>query len=275
MTGVGVALIRALEGQQPSPLFEDPLAPAFVAAAARSLEREVAAPSVEGESGRRLANLIEWVRVRTRFLDERMIGACEAGCTQVVILGAGLDARAFRLPWPAGTSLFELDREDVFAFKEPVLEGHEAGPRCRRTVVAIDLRGPWPAALTGAGFDPLVPTAWLAEGLLVYLDREQSERLLADVSGLSASGSRLALTHMSQERVERWRGSAPGDGATHGYVELWRSGLDEHPVAWLARHGWSATAHAPGELAAAYGVDHESTTDSAPGAAWLVEAERS
>src|SRR5690349_9329008 len=134
-TAVGVAAIRAAEAAQPAPLFVDPLAPAFVDAA-RSFwraDREGAPPQ------REIGALIVWIRVRTRFLDDVVIDACARGCRQVVVLGAGLDARAFRLALPARLRWFELDLPDVLEFKEQVVRRGGYEPACERTVVPTDL----------------------------------------------------------------------------------------------------------------------------------------
>jgi methyltransferase (TIGR00027 family) len=180
------------------------------------------------------------VVVRTRFYDDYLLAA---GCRQVVLLAAGLDARAFRLPWPAGTRVFELDLPEVLAVKDRVLAAQAARPACARTAVAVDLREDWPSALLAAGFEPAEPTAWLIEGLLVYLTAEQAAALLTTVRALSAAGSRLATEGTGVAQVARTR---------QGVTALWRGGLDD-PPGWLARHGWRAEVHGFADLAATYG----------------------
>src|SRR6185369_11465374 len=120
----------------------------------------------------------EFLAIRARFFDDQARAACAAGIRQVVLLAAGLDCRAFRLDWPGGVWMFELDLPEMFAFKEPVLTSVGAVARCGRVVVAVDLRGQWVDTLTAAGFDPGTATGWFAEGLLPYLSATEGDRLL-------------------------------------------------------------------------------------------------
>ncbi|MER6798560.1 SAM-dependent methyltransferase, partial [Amycolatopsis mediterranei] len=173
-TAIGVAALRAYESRRPDRLFDDPYAAAFFEAGRSALP----GTSPEGPQAGLGAMFYPQVVIRTRFYDDYLLGA---GCAQVVLLAAGLDTRAFRLAWPDGTRLFELDLPEVLAFKDEVLGRHGAEPACARVVVPADLREDWAAALREAGFDPAVPTAWLAEGLLMYLTPEEAERLLTTV----------------------------------------------------------------------------------------------
>jgi len=119
------------------------------------------------------------------------------------VSGAGLDMRAFRLGWPCGTRLFELDTAGVHGFKDQVIAAAGWRPRCERIAVRAGLRGDWPAALLGAGLRPGEPAAWLAEGLLRYLGPAEGERLVAGVTGLSAAGSELAVESASPATAGR------------------------------------------------------------------------
>lgn len=188
-TAIGVARVRAHESTRRDRLFNDPYAAAFVVADGRRDLAVTAKPSPG------LIAMVRHLVLRTRFFDDYLLAAAESGCRQVVVPAAGLDTRAFRLDWPAGTRFFELDMPAVLAFKERVLAEQGAQPAGPRTVIAIDLREDWATALTSAGFDPTAPTVWLLEGLLVYLDSDDVEAILTTVTGLSAPGSRLALTH--------------------------------------------------------------------------------
>jgi O-methyltransferase involved in polyketide biosynthesis len=141
MTAVGVAAIRAAETSRPDRLFDDPCAARFVQAAA--YVRPGATTHPTEDEVRRRRRLKTWVAVRTRFLDEVVTDACNGSCRQVVIVGAGLDARAFRLAWPAGTRLWELDLAEVLAFKEMVVQAEEWVPRCERIPVDVDLSQNW------------------------------------------------------------------------------------------------------------------------------------
>jgi len=227
-------------------LFNDPYAAAFAAAANTAGPVDGTGPggaeSVSGEdlgNAKRVRQLLALhVVVRTRFYDDYLLAA---GCRQVVLLAAGLDARAFRLPWPADTHVFELDLPEVLAVKDRVLSAQAAA--CTRTTVAVDLRADWPSALLAAGFEPGEPTAWLIEGLLVYLTAEQAEALLTAVRALSAVGSRLATEGSGAGQVARTRQTV---------TTLWQGGLDDPPD-WLARHGWHTEVHELADLAATYG----------------------
>ncbi|WP_410571195.1 class I SAM-dependent methyltransferase [Amycolatopsis sp. cmx-4-61] len=158
---------------------------------------------------------IDVAKVRTKFYDDFFRAARP---TQVVILAAGLDSRAYRLPWPAGTVVYEVDRPQVLEFKTRTLAGLGAEPAADRRVVAADLREDWPGALRAAGFDPARPAAWSAEGLLGYLPPEAQDRLLDTVTGLSAPGSRLATESRPTPR--------PGD------EERTKAGLDRISARW-------------------------------------------
>jgi methyltransferase (TIGR00027 family) len=170
MTAVGVAAIRAAETARPDRLFDDPCAARGHGPTHPG--RSQAAPRID-----------EWIAVRTRFLDEVATKACSGPCRQVVIVGAGLDARAFRLTWPAGTRLWELDLAEVLAFKELVVQAEEWVPQCERISVEVDLAGDWGQRLEAAGFDVKAPVVWLAEGLLAYLSAAAPDSLMVGVAG--------------------------------------------------------------------------------------------
>jgi methyltransferase (TIGR00027 family) len=250
-TALRVAAVRARESTRPDRLFDDPYAAAFAAAANTAGPVDGTGPagpggaeSVSGEDlgeVKRVRQLLALhVVVRTRFYDDYLLAA---GCRQVVLLAAGLDARAFRLPWPADTYVFELDLPEVLAVKDRVLAAQAARPMCTRTTVAVDLREDWPSALLAAGFEPGEPTAWLIEGLLVYLTTEHATALLTAVRALSAAGSRLATEGTGVAHIARTRQTV---------TELWHGGLDD-PPGWLARHGWHTEVHEFADLAATYG----------------------
>lgn len=245
VTGVGVAAIRAAESRRPDRLFDDPFAARFAAAAGWEL------PPPDPDRDEHLSN---WIAVRTRFLDEVVLAACADGCRQVVILGAGLDARGFRLDWPPGTRVFELDLPPVLEFKEQVVRDEGWQPTCRRQCVPIDLSSDWDRSLVEAGLDPTAPVGWLAEGLLAYLTEETADRVVTLAAELSAPGSRMGLTVASPERLRAWRAAHPDGPRGRGdYVALWRSGGPEDPVGWLAPLGWRATLFRTAERASAYG----------------------
>src|SRR5580693_3534194 len=198
ITALGAAAMRAMEGYHAEPLVRDPYAAGFVEAVAGRLPRPMPVTPEEaaGDPDFPWPGMAHYVAVRSRSFDDFFAAAAGAGLRQAVILGAGLDTRAFRLDWMPGTTVYEIDAPMVLAFKDSVLAGQGAVPRCDRRTVAADLRADWPAAVREAGFNPAEPTAWLAEGLLPYLSDELMESLLGHVHKLSAPGSRIAADHM-------------------------------------------------------------------------------
>jgi methyltransferase (TIGR00027 family) len=223
-TALGGARIRAAESARPDRLFDDPLAAAFLAAA----DTGAGPGEASGEVG---AAFAAGMVARTRLLDDEALAAAGTGCRQVVLLGAGLDTRAFRLGWPAGTRVLELDRPEVIAFKERVLA--DASPRCDRVAVPTDLAAPWDTALLAAGFAADRPAVWIPEGLLTYLSAAEATRLFEIVTALSAPGSRLAFEHGGSAIPQ-----ARPLPALARYARLWKGGLGERTRAWLDEHGW-------------------------------------
>ncbi len=245
-TALDVAIERARESERPDRLFDDPYAAAFVEDLAGAATDATETP----EEARAALSL--QVAVRTAFFDEQLLDACRIGCRQVVLLASGLDARAFRLDWPAGVRLFEIDLSDVMAFKESVLSARGARARCERTSLPIDLREDWPAALGQSGFRPAVPTAWLAEGLLIYLDADEAASLLTTIGGLSARGSQLACERANFADAAVLEQAMARFGPGH-FSALWKGGLGYDAADWLAEHGWEVYAHDMVRVAAAYG----------------------
>jgi methyltransferase (TIGR00027 family) len=238
-TALGVAAMRAQESARSDRWFDDPYAGRFLEAAGWD-RTQPDADAVEDPVWR---SILRSSIVRTRFLDELLAGV---DCPQVVILGAGLDSRAFRLDWAPGTTLYELDQPDVLAFKDEVVA--DDAPRCERRTVAVDLTADWTTPLEAAGHDRSRPTAWVAEGLLMYFDDEQVDRLLGGLTDRSPVASRLAIT------LRASTGAVP-----ERMVGMWRSHAPDDPVAWLADFGWTATVAAWGERAAAWGRPHWDT----------------
>lgn len=259
-TAVAVAHWRATESGRSDRLFDDRWAKHFVAASGWS---PPSPHEITGEDDMRGADSGAWVVVRTCFIDRAITEAVETHqCRQVVVLGAGLDARALRLHWPTGTRLFEIDTGSVLQFKQNVLDAIGAGtPPCQRTVIEADLLSQWPHALQQAGFDTNVKTVWVAEGLLMYFTAEQNDTLLASISDLSAVGSKLAMTltpsgHLARLRASRGerRHDREDDPLNHERVHsLWKSEGPEDPQSWLAGHGWASELFDPEERARAYG----------------------
>jgi methyltransferase (TIGR00027 family) len=255
-TALSVAAARAVETGSDDPLIRDQFAYLLVSTAGRPWERLASSLEWIGDDdhGRRAHRLaIDYQAVRTHYFDSYFADAVAAGIRQVVILAAGLDSRAFRLEWPAGTSVYEIDQPQVVAYKTTTLESAGAAPTADRRTVQIDLRDDWATALTAAGFDSSQPTAWLAEGLLPYLPAEAQDRLFEIVTGLSAPGSRVAVEAFSlgtadnearrvarRARFDRMRQRLGLDinVETLTYQESDRADAED----WLTEHGWQVSA---------------------------------
>ena len=208
------------------------------------------------------ARIAMQVVVRTRFYDDYLLSATRDGVRQVALLAAGLDTRAFRLDWPAGTKVFELDLPDMVEFKETVLAQTGAVPTATRAAVRADLTADWTTPLVAAGFDESQPTAWLIEGLLVYLTYDDAAQLLETVGQLSAPGSTLSCElGRGARQLAQIAATRSGAGASEA-VSLWQGGIEDVP-GWLAGNGWSAETHDLGALAASYG--RPITTESQSG----------
>ncbi|MEW2069397.1 SAM-dependent methyltransferase, partial [Streptomyces sp. NPDC007346] len=171
VTALLVAAARAIETHRPDSLAQDVYAEHFVLAAPASAGWPVHPRQVaDGDANPLWGRFARYFGLRTRVLDDFLLRSVRAGdVRQVVLLGAGLDSRAFRLDWPPGCVVFEIDRKEVLAFKHQVLGGLSATPRAARVPIPMDLRADWAGALPGAGFDPAAPSVWLVEGLLFYL----------------------------------------------------------------------------------------------------------
>jgi methyltransferase (TIGR00027 family) len=233
-TALWVASMRATEAARPDRLHDDPLAAAVVASA----EQEIP-PMPPGAA--------EFMAIRTRFYDNFLAGSAR----QVVVLAAGLDARAFRLPWPRDVRLFELDLPELLAFKDEVIATAGVTAACTRVVVPVDLRDDWTAALSAAGFAADQPTSWVAEGLLQYLSEPDKRRLLDTISGLSTPGSRFAFDHMDTSADDR-------EAVVDALEKIRSMGAEfvatvDDPAGWLTAHGWTVAVDRIPALAVAYG----------------------
>ena len=244
------AAARARESARPDRLFDDPWAAALAGpegvAFLKRFEEAGRIPGVPplGEN--------PYIAIRTRVLDDFMTAAVAAlDARQVVIVAAGLDTRAFRLAWPDGTRVYELDHPDVLAAKQSTIDAAGAVPRCDRRTVAVDLAQPWAAPLQAAGFDRSGPSVWLVEGLLPYLDGPAGEAVLGTCAALAAPGSRLACDIVGRSFLEApW--TRPFLDALAREGAPWRFGTDA-PEELLSARGWDATAMRPGEQGASFG----------------------
>jgi methyltransferase (TIGR00027 family) len=258
-TAVMVAAARAAETDRDDPLIRDPYAKILVADAGTGmwefmLDDEFVAKvaDADAEAAAIFEHMGNYQAVRTHFFDDFFTKAAAAGIRQIVILASGLDSRAYRLPWPAGTTVYEIDQPKVLEYKAATLQRHDAVPSALRREVPIDLRFDWPKALREAGFDVGVPTAWLAEGLLMYLPADAQDRLFEHITELSAAGSRIAVETMgvqADDRREQMRERFERIAAQFGMEdaldvqELIYSDPDRADVAvWLADHGWQSNA---------------------------------
>ena len=259
-TATAVAASRALASQGPDALLDDRLADPLVRAVGidtfvKLIDGEL--PAVDDPALTPRA-MNEQITVRTRYFDGLFLSAVAAGIRQAVILASGLDTRAYRLPWPAGTVVFEIDQPQVIDFKTRVIDDLGTSPSADRRTVKIDLRDDWPTALKESGFDPGAPTAWIAEGLLIYLPPEAQDRLLDNITALSAPGSRLATEHMdtrnlpddwAQKLTERSRRL----GSKIDLADLFYTG-DRHPAGdYLRDRGWHTSITSTEDAYAAHG----------------------
>ncbi|WP_433635200.1 SAM-dependent methyltransferase [Nocardia sp. CA-120079] len=240
-TALFVAAARALGGRAADALVEDPFAELFVRAAggewAELLDGRVPAhPLLTPEFG---IQFRQHQVARTRYFDDYAHAAAAAGIRQVVILAAGLDARAYRLPWPDGTVVYELDRPQVLEFKRETLEHAGREPIAERHEVPVDLREDWPKALCDSGFDPALPTAWLVEGLLIYLSSAAQDQLFDAIVSLSAPGSRVAIEQMDPLPAEVVAEMAEHDDAGSDWVRLIYNEPRGEVTEWFTDRGWT------------------------------------
>jgi methyltransferase (TIGR00027 family) len=263
-TATAVAARRALASKGPNPLIDDPYAEPLVNAVGvdafiRMMNGKIEV--AEDDPAFTTQRLSEGMAVRTRFFDSFFLSAAETGVRQAVILASGLDTRAYRLRWPAGTVLYEIDQPQVIEFKTRVLGDLGATPAADRRTVGIDLRDDWPAALRDKGFDTTQPTSWIAEGLLGYLPPDAQDRLFDNITALSAPGSRLGTGYVpdirgriekrGSEISERWRRL----GLDLDWKDLVYAGERNDVVAYLADHGWQPTVCSTPELYAENGFE--------------------
>jgi len=271
-TATMVAAARALASREPEPLINDPYAADLVRAVGvdfftRLVDGEIPLTTLEGDGPRLMANVIA---VRTRFFDDFFVDAGAAGIKQAVILASGLDSRPYRLPWAAGTTVFEIDQPQVIQFKTTTMTSIGATPSAQRRTVTIDLREDWPAALRANGFDDGQPTAWSAEGLLPYLPPDAQDRLFDNITALSAPGSQIATEYHPDsgaavaERTKTMGGQLREHGFDVDLSQLFIPGERNHVGEYLTGHGWQVSARTRPEVFAGYGREFPATDDVVP-----------
>lgn len=253
-TATLVAAARAIATKADNPVIEDRFAEPLVRAVGvdfftQWVTGKLAAADVDDEESMwRLEHMPDAMAARTRFFDAFFQAATLAGIRQAVILASGLDARAYRLAWPADMVVFEIDQPQVIEFKTATLTKLGAAPKAELRTVAIDLRRDWRKALVAAGFDTSRPSAWIAEGLFGYLPPEAQDRLLDNITALSARGSRLAceavpnLAGQDLEKVREMMRKATAKWREHGFdlefADLGFEGERNDVAAYLDKLGW-------------------------------------
>jgi methyltransferase (TIGR00027 family) len=274
-TALGVAAARAAETKSENPLIDDPFAQVFLDAAGdgswswfmnTDLPTEIA--EAEPDVLLQMQGMRDYMASRTAFFDQFFLQANNAGVRQAVILAAGLDARAWRLPWLGGTTVYELDQPRVLEFKVSTLQQHGVQPRSNLVDVPVDLRQDWPAALQQAGFDASVPSAWAAEGLLRFLPAAAQDLLFERIQTLTAPGSRIAVEALGpdfnnpeareQRRslMQRYRALAAKLGREQDefpdFEELCYFEDRTDVGDWLCGHGWGVSVRTAEEMMARY-----------------------
>jgi methyltransferase (TIGR00027 family) len=262
-TALGVAMARADEASSDRPLFTDPYAQLFVDAATEGGWRRPPKSALD-----RIRAIGGYTASRTKWYDEFFIAAGASGVKQAVILAAGLDARAWRLPWVDGSVVYEIDQPKVLEFKTRTLAEHDVRPAASRYLaVPADLRHDWPKALRDAGFDASEPTAWAAEGLLPYLPADAQDLLFDRIHQHSARDSRIAVESFGadffdpehqasrREQMRRLREAAGEDSGANApdVADLWYIEDRTDVVEWLTQHCWNVTSVEAMELMTRYG----------------------
>lgn len=270
-TATMVAAARAIATNADNPLIDDRFAEPLVRAVGvdfftRWVSGDLVTADVDDhESGWKLEHMPAAMAARTRFFDSFFQAATQAGIRQAVILASGLDARAYRLAWPAGMTVFEIDQPQVIEFKTTTLAQLGAAPQAELRTVAVDLRDDWSKALVETGFDKRQPTAWIAEGLFGYLPPEAQDRLLDNITALSAEGSRLAceaipdMSEVDTEKAQEMMQRATAKWREHGFDldfgELGYQGERNDVAAYLDNLGWRSDGIRMTELLADSGLD--------------------
>jgi methyltransferase (TIGR00027 family) len=272
-TGRLTAAGRAVESRRADRLFEDPLAAALAGESGFRLMERWRLPGMPREN--------PTIGPRTRFYDDLVSDAVADGVTQIVLVAAGMDTRAFRLPLPAGVRLFELDLPELLEEKQEILDREGAEPRCRRIVVPVNLiHDDWPQALSTAGYSRAAPVVFIAEGLSWYLSEEENARLLERLASLSVPGCRLGFDIVSRDTLEN-----PAEAAFFTFTASlgirWQFGTND-PAGFLAAHGWRAEVSTFGAVARRLGrwpppgvSEAAAARETARSRSYFISAERS
>jgi methyltransferase (TIGR00027 family) len=249
VTATMVAAGRAMASKANTPLINDPFAEPLVRAVGvdffvKMIDGDADLSLLPNASPDRTQAIANGMGVRTKYFDDYLLSAVGAGVRQVVILASGLDSRAYRLDWPSETVVYEIDQPQVIEFKTTTLADLGAEPTATRRTVPIDLRADWPAALRAAGLDVGAPTAWLAEGLLIYLPSEAQDRLFDNITALSVPGSAIAteyvpgLKDLDAERVREQTAQLRQHGLDIDMPSLVYAGERSHVIDYLRGKAW-------------------------------------
>ncbi|OBG65121.1 class I SAM-dependent methyltransferase [Mycobacterium sp. E3339] len=272
VTATIVAAGRAMATRDPRALIDDPFAEPLVRAVGLDLftklmDGELDMSAIADVSPAVAQAMVDGNAVRTKYFDDYFLDATARGVRQVAILAAGLDARAYRLPWPTGTVVYEIDQPSVMEFKTTTLADLGAEPSATRRAVPIDLRADWPTALQVAGFDSAAPTAWLAEGLLIYLKPDDQDRLFDDITALSAPGSMVATEFVSSivdfgaDRARTISNPFRDHGVDVDLASLVYTGPRNHVLDYLGARGWQLEGVPLAELFRRSGLDEPAAND--------------
>lgn len=274
-TATMIAAGRAMATKNPRALITDPFAEPLVRAVGldfftKMIDGEVDFSSIPNASPERLQATIDGVAVRTKYFDDYLLAAVDKGVRQVVILAAGLDLGAYRLDWPAETAVYEIDQPQVIDFKTSTLAGIGAQPIADRRTIPIDLRSDWPAALQSAGFDTTAPTAWLAEGLLIYLPSEAQDRLFDNITALSVPGSTIATEYVpgikdfDADRARELSAPLRELGVDIDMPSLVYAGERSHVIDYLSAKGWDVVGVPRADLFTRNGLEVPAPDDDDP-----------
>ncbi|MGY4712929.1 SAM-dependent methyltransferase [Mycolicibacterium sp. CBM1] len=261
-TATAVAASRAMAHR--ATLIDDPWAEPLVKAVGMEMFLQMLDGNAQQHTSSDLERMAQGMAVRTRYFDDFLLAATAGGIRQAVILASGLDARSYRLPWPSGTAVFEIDQPGVIDFKSSTLDSLGATATAGLHYVGVDLRDDWPKALCSSGFNPDQPTAWIAEGLLIYLPPDAQDRLFDNITTLSPPGSQLATEFMpsmgaftgdadtsDEDGEQRWRRL----GFSDDLAKLVYHGERRHVIEYLTGLHWDVTGALVEELFGANGFE--------------------
>jgi methyltransferase (TIGR00027 family) len=276
-TATMIAAGRAMATKDPRALINDPFAEPLVRAVGldffvKMIDGSIDFSTIENASPARMEAIINGVAVRTKYFDDYLLAAVDLGVRQVVILASGLDSRAYRLRWPAETVVYEVDQPQVIEFKTTTLAGIGARPTAERRTVGIDLRYDWPTALQAAGLDAQAPTAWLAEGLLIYLPSEAQDRLFDNITAMSVPGSTVATEYvpglkdldLDADRVREMSAAFREEGVDIDMPSLVYAGERSHVIEYLRAKGWDVVSTSRAELFNRDGLEIPAPEDDEP-----------